>query len=76
MSQETSSFEGFHHSLLTVEDVAAITQQSVRSIWRMRSARQLPAPIRVGQGAVRWRKQDIEAWIKAGCPSQSSMNLP
>lgn len=55
-------------TLITVEQLAKIVQKSVRSVWRMRSAGQVPAPINVG-GGVRWRVDDIKRWIEDGCPA-------
>lgn len=54
--------------LLTADQLAAWLQVSVRSLWRMRSAGDVPAPVRI-RGAVRWRAADIEGWLAAGCPS-------
>jgi excisionase family DNA binding protein len=56
--------------LVTARQVATILQVSNRTLWRMLSAKRLPAPIRVG-GIVRWRVDAIETWIAAGCPEQS-----
>lgn len=30
----------------------------------------IPAPVRIGR-AVKWRLQEIEAWIKASCPPRA-----
>lgn len=58
--------------LLTVDDLAALLKVSNRTVWRMRSAGQLPNPIRIG-GGVRWRQPEIEAWIEQGCPDQQTV---
>lgn len=52
--------------LVTAEQLAEILQVSTRTVWRMRSAGQLPKPVRIG-GNVRWRAQDLEVWIAGGC---------
>ncbi len=57
--------------LLTIEDLSVILKLSKRTLWRMRSACQLPKPIRLGN-SVRWRVSDIEAWLNQRCPSQQS----
>jgi len=57
--------------LITVEEFAELMRTSVRSIWRWNSAHSLPKPVRVGR-AVRWRREEVMEWIKAGCPSTSS----
>lgn len=54
--------------LATPKQVAELLQVSTRTLWRMRSAGSLPTPIRLGS-AVRWRRDEIEQWILAGCPS-------
>lgn len=57
--------------LVTPDQLAVWLQLSKRSLWRLRSAGQLPAPVRLRK-AVRWRVSDIEAWLAAGCPAQPS----
>lgn len=54
--------------LLSAEKVAEVLDISIRTLWRLRAARQIPAPIRVG-GSVRWRTKDLEVWIAKGCPT-------
>jgi len=54
--------------LLSAEKLAELLDISLRTLWRLRAAGKLPAPIRLG-GSVRWRCSEIEAWIAAGCPT-------
>jgi excisionase family DNA binding protein len=56
--------------LLSAERVAELLDISIRTLWRLRAAGKLPAPIHLG-GSVRWRTRDIEAWIASGCPKDS-----
>lgn len=56
--------------LLTAQAIAERLSLSKRAIFRMRSAGFIVAPLKVGQGAVRWRQSDIEQWIALGCPSR------
>ena len=49
--------------LLRVEDVAAALSVSVRKVWQMASAGDLPQPIHLGR-TTRWRRADLEAWIE------------
>ncbi|QDU45189.1 Helix-turn-helix domain protein [Symmachiella dynata] len=59
---------GFDTSLLlTVEQVAQLLQVSPRSVWRLRSAGDLPKPVKIG-GAVRWIGEELRHWIASGCP--------
>lgn len=54
-------------SLLTVAEVAAILAVSVRTVWRLNSGGQLPEAVSIGSSK-RWRRDEIFAWIKTGCP--------
>jgi len=54
-------------SLLTAIQVGKRLSFSLRTVRRYDSAGMLPAPVRIG-GAVRWPSDEIDAWIKAGCP--------
>lgn len=53
--------------LLDVTEVARLLSVSKNTIWKLRSTGDLPAPIRLGKLA-RWRRDEIEAWVRAGCP--------
>lgn len=55
-------------TLVTATEVAKMLNVSVRTLWRLRSAKQLPTPVRLGS-AVRWRFEEIRDWITAGCPA-------
>lgn len=49
--------------------LAAMLGLSVRTIRRLDSAGRLPRPIRIG-GAVRWKHEEICAWVRADCPDR------
>ncbi len=55
--------------LLTVIQVGGLLGCSVRHIQRLNDAGRMPRPVRLGH-LVRWRRTEIEAWIKEGCPSR------
>lgn len=57
--------------LITAQDVARLLKVSTRSLWRMRSAGDIPSPIRDG-AAVRWRMDEIKKWIADGCPKRQA----
>ena len=57
--------------LLTAQAVGKRLSLSKRAVFRMRSAGLIPRPLKVGQGAVRWRESDIEKWIEWGCPPRT-----
>jgi len=42
---------------------------SVRTIRRLDCSGKLPKPVRIG-GAVRWRRDEIDAWLAVGCPDR------
>lgn len=57
--------------LLTAQAVGVKLSLSKRAVFRMRSAGLICAPLKCGQGAIRWRQSDIEQWIQWGCPSKA-----
>jgi len=59
-------------TLLTAQAVADKLSLSRRAVFRMKSAGLICPAIRVGQGAVRWRLNDIEQWIQLGCPDRKT----
>ena len=57
--------------LLTIDDVLRMTgYRSRSSIYRLMKRSQIPLPIMVGGGRVRWRSSEIEHWLKS-LPTQS-----
>jgi len=60
--------------LISAETLARWLDLSVRTLWRLRSAGQLPPAIRLG-GSVRWRVEEIRAWIAAGCPEEAAWEV-
>ncbi|MBE7507976.1 MAG: AlpA family phage regulatory protein [Planctomycetia bacterium] len=52
--------------LFDVKAVALLTSLSVRQIWKLTASDRFPKPVRISR-SVRWRRCDIESWIKAGC---------
>ncbi len=57
---------GVEPLLIPAAEVARMLQVSARTLWRLRSAGQLPAPVRLG-GTVRWRLDEVRKWIAEGC---------
>ena len=55
--------------LLKTTDVAERLSVSPRTVARLASSGQIPAPVKIG-GSVRWRATDIQAWIELGCPDR------
>jgi predicted DNA-binding transcriptional regulator AlpA len=57
--------------VIAADALARLLDVSTRTLWRMRSAGQLPQPVRLG-GAVRWRLDEIKKWIGEGCPEKQA----
>ena len=55
-------------ALLDVRAVASLLDCSARHVYRLADAGHLPPPVKLG-ALVRWRRQEIEEWISARCPS-------
>ena len=55
--------------LLTAETIAEMLGISKRQVWRMASGGQLPRRVKLGR-LTRWRRDDVQRWIDAGCPRQ------
>jgi excisionase family DNA binding protein len=56
--------------LLTAETIAEMLGISKRQVWRMASGGQLPRRVKLGR-LTRWRRDDVQRWIDAGCPKRS-----
>ena len=53
--------------LLNAQTIAEKLSLSKRAIFRMRSTGLICAPLKVGQGAIRWRESDIDRCIEWNC---------
>jgi len=49
--------------LIDAADLARVLSVSLRQIWRLRAAGDIPAPVRVGSRSVRWRATDIDRYL-------------
>lgn len=52
---------------LPAPDTAKLLGISERHLWSLSASGRLPAPIRLGR-SVRWRLDELRAWLDAGCP--------
>jgi prophage regulatory protein len=60
--------------LLTAREAAAACGKSLRT-WRTWDASGLiPRPMRVGRNTL-WRLDELERWIKAGCPNRTTWEV-
>jgi excisionase family DNA binding protein len=53
--------------LLTTREAAELLNCGERTLWRWSRSGIAPAPVRIG-GTVRYRRDDLLAWIADGCP--------
>jgi len=56
-------------SLLSAADCARMCRISRRSWFRLVAGAKVPASVRVG-ASPRWRREDMELWIRWNCPSK------
>ena len=54
----------------TVDDVATMCSIAAETVRRLTDRGAMPKPVRLGR-AVRYRLNEIEAWISDGCPNMS-----
>lgn len=57
-------------SLLPAAEVAKFLAISVRTLWRLDSAGQLPLSVTIGNSK-RWRRDELSAWVNCGCPPRA-----
>lgn len=53
--------------LLDVKQVGQMLGCSARHVYRLCDAGRMPRPVHLG-ALVRWRRQELDAWLEAGCP--------
>jgi len=53
-------------ALINASQFAKLLSISERTLYRLKSSKQLPASINLG-GSVRWRRTDVDHWIASGC---------
>ena len=53
--------------LLTAGGVGALLSVSKRQVFRMRSGGLIPAPVKLGQGAIRWKMSDVLLFLDCNC---------
>lgn len=61
--------DGAQPVLISVEGVAELLACSTRHVRRMADRGAMPQPVKIGT-LVRWNRQQLDEWIRAGCPSQ------
>lgn len=46
------------------------------TFWKLHGMGQTPAPLRLTGRVVRWRRNELTAWIAAGCPRRDQWKYP
>ena len=59
--------------LLTVVQVAKMLGMTPRTIYRLQRSGEIPASIRIGPRAARWRQSDLEAFLNG---SPTALEVP
>ncbi len=49
--------------LMRADDVVTLTGLAKSTIYRLMSISQFPAAVKIGPRAVRWRVEEVQAWI-------------
>lgn len=57
--------------LLTPEETARLIGISTRTLYRWDLRGRVPEPVRPTEGTTRWVREDIETWVRNGCPERS-----
>ena len=66
-SRRCSSGFTFEPDLIDAETAAAMVGVGRRTWYRYVENGDVPQPVRFG-GSVKWRREVIDEWIRAGCP--------
>lgn len=57
-------------ALIGVPEVAEMLGIAERTVRRLKDTGRTPKPITLGRRLLRWRREEIERWIDAGCPTR------
>ena len=61
--------------LVNTRQAAKMLSLGERTIWRLSRSGIMPKPMKIGN-AVRWKYEDLKAWIDAGCPRDERWGWP
>ncbi len=68
MQPQCSTSSGIRPALITVDELAKLLNISVRHLHRLKSRGDIIPAMKIGK-LPRWSLEDIDLWIKQGCPS-------
>jgi len=60
---------------MTADELAAALRVDRATVFRWDAAGRLPQGLKIG-GCKRWRRDEIVAWLRAGCPVRSRWEWP
>ena len=58
--------------LLDAKSAAQLLGVSESSYWKLHSQGRVPLPLRLSERIVRWRRDELEHWVRAGCPARAN----
>lgn len=56
--------------LVDAKSAAELIGVSPSTFWKLHSQGRIPNPMRLGGRVVRWRREELSAWVRAGCPAR------
>ena len=70
MRNQHASTAATKRTLVTANELADMLQISIRHLHRLKSRGDVIPPVKIGK-LIRWSLEDVELWIRNGCPTQS-----
>jgi predicted DNA-binding transcriptional regulator AlpA len=61
--------------LLKAEDAAGVLGMSRAEFYKLHSAAKVPRPLKLTGKLVRWRRDELAAWVTAGCPNREKWEV-
>ena len=56
--------------LISAKELAPLLGVSRCTIWTWHASGRIPLPVKIA-GTTRWRREEIQKWIAAGCPGRA-----